>query len=88
MSLIQFTQEFTPIFEKFYRPAVRLIYGVEPQEEVTVEQQLKSIPNTDQQPGAITGILAKTNKQSAPRKKDRNTIEKAKDKALKFIKVN
>ena len=29
MSLIQFTQEFTPIFEKFYRPAVWLIDGVE-----------------------------------------------------------
>jgi len=71
-------------------PNQRLVTNMRqhPQEEVTDEQLLKSIPNVSNQKQSRESQQAQRNKQSTPRQKDRNATKKTKDKPLKSNKVN
>ena len=71
-------------------PNQRLVTNMRqhPQEEVTDEQLLKSIPNVSNQEQSQESQQAQRNKQSTPRPKDRNATKKTKDKPLKSNKVN
>lgn len=71
-------------------PNQRLVTNMRqhPQEEVTDEQLLQSIPNISNQEQSQESEQGQINKQTAPRQKNRNTIKKTKDKPLKSNKVN
>lgn len=57
-------------------------------EEVTDEELLKSIPNISNQEQSQESQQEQRNKQSAPKQKGANTINKKKDRPLKSNKVN
>jgi len=59
-----------------------------PQDKVTDEQLLQSIPNISNQEQPQESEQGLINKQSAPRQKNSNTIKKTKDKPLKSNRVN
>ena len=71
-------------------PNQRLVTNMRqhPQEEVTDEQLVKSIPNVSSQEQSQESQQGERNKQSTPRQKDRNATKKTKDKPLKSNKVN